>query len=356
MKTLHIIGGGITGCFLAYFLKDKYHIVIHEKDPHLGGLFHTFYNIENIPYQKGFNLLSTNQQWILNIISKSGLKLSRIHHNIATNPFIDFNNHSFPFSRKSINLLPWHWKENILSDLNKVNGSFSSNLKNTIINFYGENLYEIFYKNFIKKLTYLEAEDIDNTTWFKRYLTDVDNPSFYKEDCYFPVNNGWNTLFEYLTIGTDIIFDSDITNKNIRNNDIIVLTSSIDKFIDDNKLPYIGLTFDIDTTEYIPSHPDTIIYPNDVSFLTISQYGKLYNTINRNIIIKETTHLNRGEYAHPIITSDNISIYTSIVHNILHYYKHIYFCGPEATYKYMTMAEIIEEARNIAGEIKHREE
>lgn len=354
MKTLHIIGGGMTGCFLAYFLKDRYHVVIHEKDSQLGGLSRTFYNIENIPYQKGFNLLSTNQQWILNIISKAGLPLSRIHHNIATNPFLDFNNHQFPFSRKSIDFLPWHWKENICADLNKVNGSFSENLKDTIINFYGENIYEIFYKGFIKKLTHLDAENIDNTAWFKRYLTDLDSPTLYKEDCYFPVG-GWNKLFDYLTQGVDVVFNSEVTNKDIPENDIIVLTTPIDHFIGNNNLPYIGLTFDIDTTRYIPSHPDTIIYPNDVSFITISQYGKLYNTIDKNIIIKETTHLNSGEYAYPVITYDILHKYSLNVNYITRYYKSIYFCGPMATYKHMTMAEIIDEAHRVAGEIKHVE-
>jgi UDP-galactopyranose mutase len=354
MKTIHIIGGEVAGCFLAYFLKGKYHIVIHEKNPHLGGFFHTFYNIENIPYQKGFNLLSTNQPWILSIMSKAGLKLSRIYHNISINPFLDFSNHQFPFTRESINSLPWHWKENIISDLNKVNGSFSSNLKDTIINFYGENLYEIFYKNFIKKLTHLDAENIDNTAWFKRYLMDLDNPAFYKEDCYFPIG-GWNKLFDYLTQDVDIVFNDEITNKNISENDIIALTTSLNYFTENNNLPYVGLTFDIDTVKYLPSHPDTIIYPNDVSFLTISQYGKLYNTINENIIVKETTHLNKGEYTYPVITSDNLGIYASNVDNILHHYKHIYFCGSLATYKHMTMVETIEEAHKVSGEIKHLE-
>lgn len=354
MKNLHIIGGGMTGCFLAYFLKDKYNITIYEKGSQLGGLSRTFYNIENIPYQKGFNLLSTNQQWILNIISKSGLTLSRIHHNIATNPFIDFNNHQFPFTRKSIDYLPWHWKENISADLNKVSGSFASSLKDTVINFYGENLYEIFYKGFIKKLTHLDAENIDNTSWFKHYLMDLDNPTFYKEDCYFPVG-GWNKLFDYLTQGVDIVFNKEITNKDVPENDIVILTTPIDRFIGNNDLPYIGLTFDIDTVKYLPTHPDTVIYPNDVSFLTISQYGKLYNTIDKNIIIKETTHLNGGEYAYPVITYDILDKYTSLVNNIIRYYKHIYFCGPLATYKHMSMAEVIEEAHRVAGEIKHAE-
>jgi len=356
MKTVRIIGGGLTGCFLAYFLKDKYHIIIHEKGSQLGGLSRTFYNIENIPYQKSFDLLSTNQQWILNIMVKAGLTLSRIYHNIATNPFVDFNNHTFPFTRKSIDLLPWHWKENISADLVKVNGSFALTLKDTIINFYGENLYNIFYKNFVKKLTHLDAENIDCTAWFKRYLTDLDNPRFYKDDCYFPVNTGWNKLFDYLTNEVEILFNNEVTSKNISNNDIIILTTPVDLFSGDNNLSYIGLTFDIDTTEYLPSQPDTIIYPNDVSFLTLNQYGKLYNTMNgKNIIVKETTHLNSGDYIYPIITSNIMDIYASNVHYIRRYFKHIYFCGPLATYKHMTMAEIIEEAHNIAGEIKHKE-
>lgn len=359
MKTVHIVGGGISGCSLAYFLKDKYNVKLYEKNSHLGGLSKTYYSIENIPYQKGFHVLHTNQQWILNIITKLGINMQRVFYDVAINPLLDFKYYRFPFNEESVNFMPWHWKENALNDFNKINGASGLNLKEEIINFYGKTIYDIFYKNYIKKLTGFDADEIDETSWFRKYLHPINKVvSYYQEDCYFPIDFGWNDLFIKLADGVEI-YNAEVDASNFSDNDLIVVTTRPDEFINSESLPYIGFDFEIDSVSYDENKPDTIIYPNDVSFLSMTQYGKLFSPYKqveeKTIIVKEFSRFNSGEFAHPIPKKEFINQHSSILSKIREKFQHIYFCGPLATYSHMSMAESIDMAHKVAGEIKHNE-
>ena len=252
--------------------------------------------------------------------------------------------------------MPWHWREAALTDINKINGSSGKNLKELIINFYGSTIYNIFYKNYIKKLTGLEADNIDQTQWFKKNLHAIDKVvNFYTEDCYFPFDEGWNKLFYSLTEGVNVEYGMDMNYNNFNERDLIILTVRPDIFFNKKTIPYVGLEFDIDSVNYDVNKPDTIIYPNHVPFTSMTQYGKLFSPKKqieeKNMIVKEYMGVNIGEDAYPVPTSTNIASYNKIVDE----YKHIYYCGPLARYKHMSMAEAMENAQRVSAEIKHRE-
>lgn len=361
MKTVHIIGGGVSGCSLAYFLKEKFKVKLYEKSSVLGGLSRTFYSIENIPYQKGFHVLHTNKQWIINLVKQSGLNIQRVFYDVAMNPLIDFKYYRFPFNQESVNYMPWHWREAALQDFDKISGTSGKNLEEEVINFYGNTIYQIFFKQYIQKLTGYEARDIDEVSWFRRNLHHIDKKSipFYKEDCYFPINQGWNKLFDYLTKGENVTIEtnSTVSFKDFSEDDILVLTVRPDDFADTRRLEYIGFDFEIDSVKYDENKPDTIIFPNDVPFLSMTQYGKLFSprlhTEEKNIIVKEFTFINQNETAYPILKSENIKKHQELVKNLKSNYRHIYFVGPIATYKNLSMAESIDMAHKISAEIKH---
>jgi len=359
MKTIHIVGGGVTGCFLAFFLKDKFKVIIYEKGSQLGGLCRTFSSIEGIPYQNGFHVLSTNQQWILDLVAKSGITLHSVDYNVGFNPLLDLKYYDFPLNKDSIKTLPWHWKEAIEQEIVSAKGSFSSNLRDTVISFYGKTIYEIFYDNWIRKITGIDASEVDDVSWFKRYLFPIDKRvTFFPDKTYYPVNQGWNQLFSFLADGVEVVRET-ASSSLFNEEDIIILTTPPDRFFDLKSIPYIGFTFEIDSVAYDPQKPDTTIYPNNVHFLAITQCGKLFDSNKqvdgKNIIVKESTHLDDGELAYPVPTLENINSFQSNINFIKAKYKHIYFSGPLASYKHMTMAEAIESAHRTAAEIKHME-
>jgi protoporphyrinogen oxidase len=67
-----VVGGGITGLTLAYYLSEKNKVSIFEKEPYLGGLLSTF-AFENTRLEKTYHHLFANDDSALQLISELGL-------------------------------------------------------------------------------------------------------------------------------------------------------------------------------------------------------------------------------------------------------------------------------------------
>jgi len=347
-KRVNIIGGGLSGCFAAYFLKKDFNITLYEKKPVLGGLCRTEYSLENIPFQKGSHILSTNEKWILDIFNKA-IKMEPITYSVAINPLFDFNYYNFPFNKQAVDMMPWHWKETIKMDLSKINGENAINLKETTINFFGQTIYDIFYKELFKKIFGSDASNIFDTDWArKEYKTIEPIVNYFNHPTYFPINDGYNKLFEFLTDGTEINFNSSPSIKDIPKNEIIICASRPDYFFKGNELKYTKLSFDTDTTSYSTNKPDMIFYPNFVSFISMVQFGKFFPKYNKNIIVKD--YPNGEEEAYPIHDKTSINNLKKIILDN----PKAYLIGRIGSFQLFTMSECIKQTAQVCAEIKHR--
>lgn len=351
MKPIHIIGGGITGCSLAYMLKDTFDVFLYEKQPHLGGLIRTFYNLENIPYQKVSSILHTHHQWIVDLFNKSlSDGIQPVDYSVAINPLIDFQYYEFPFTMSAVNRMPWHWKESIKLDFETINGASSQYTKDLIINYYGKTVYDIFYKGYIEKL--FQTSDIDTSAWVRRFLRPIKNvESYYQEPTYFPVDNGYNTLFDTLTNNVTVFLNTPKTYQDFSQDDVIVLTTRPDTFFSLDPLEYVYASFDIDSVLYSESKPDTIIYPNYVPFFSMTQFGQYFNPskfMDKNIVVKMLLH-SGDEVVYPVPLKKN----QKRVQSIQSTYNNVYFAGWQANYTFLSIAESIQQASKVAGRIKH---
>ena len=79
MKKLIIIGSGISGLSSAYYLKNKFKIIILEKNNYIGGHTHTHYfKKENVNYDSGFIVFNNkNYPNFINLINKLGVKYQK---------------------------------------------------------------------------------------------------------------------------------------------------------------------------------------------------------------------------------------------------------------------------------------
>jgi UDP-galactopyranose mutase len=352
MKTIHIVGGGITGCSLAYALKSNFNIILYEKQPQLGGLLTTLYNLENIPYQKGPHIIHTDKQWIIDFLRRF-IHIQPVKYSVAISPLIDLQYYDFPFTKETLDRMPWHWKEAIKLDMEQVNGASAENIKNAIINFYGKTIYEIFYKEYFKKLFRTTPEEIDTTLWYRNFLRIFSNTSnYFNEATYFPIDEGYNSLFTQLVNGVDVKLKTEVTYKDFSSDDTIVLTTRPDLFFDEDELEYVTASFDIDSVLYSKNKPDTMIYPNYVPFTLMTQFGKFFTpekNHNKNIVVKEYPFYG-DEEVYPIPSTKNYKK----VKNIKNKYN-IYYCGWQVEYSFSQIAESIDKAFKKASEIKHKE-
>lgn len=350
-RKIHIIGGGITGCTLAFFLKKDFSITLYEKSPHLGGLLYTHKNIENIPYQIGQQILHTDTSWVYNLINKY-IPLSRVVYNVGINPLFDFRYYKYPFDLQSIANMPWHWKEAISSDLEKSNGDTAKNLKELIINFYGETIYNQFYESYIQKWFGIKAEKIDIVDWVRKIIRSASDISpYYSEPSYFPVNVGYNNVFSELTKDIEVHVNTRITYKDLPKNEIVIFTGDVDSLINSDTRLYVKGSFDIDSAIYKENSPDTMIYPNHTPFTSITQFGKFFPNYEKNIVLKEY-HDDGDICLYPRPTEKNRKEYTRIVNE----YNNIIFAGRFGSWKFLDIDDCMKQASQIAAQIKSRRE
>lgn len=342
MKTIHVVGGGITGCFLSYFLKDQFKVKLYESKSKLGGLCSTEYNMEGIPYQKGAHVLYTGDAWILDILNKA-VAFQEVEYSVAINPLFDLRYYNFPFDKYSLDIMPWHWKEAIRLDLQKAHGSTANNLEDLVTNYYGRTIYEIFYKNYFQKMFNKDGSEIQDTGWFQKFLKPIeDKVSYHPEKTYFPVGEGYNKIFSYLTEGVEVYLNQKVSRLDLPENETIICTGRVDYFLRQvEELPYIKFSFDVDSAQYAPTKPDTVIFPNHTPFMSITQFGKFFPKHTKNIIVKDFTD---GE--DEVIPPLGLKINTD---------GNLYFAGRQGSCQMLDMSDCIKQASQLAGQIKHKE-
>lgn len=346
MKKIHIIGGGITGCSLSYFLKDNFSISLYEKESVLGGLIHTHKTLENLLYQNIPSILHTNEKWICDLFSKA-IDLKPINFKVAINPLFDFQYYDFPLTEDSINRLPWHWSEAIKMELEHVNGETANNLKQLIINFYGETTYNILYKEYFKKIYNYNGDKLDVVNWFRKHLYPVhENRNYYNEKyVVFPINEGYNNLFSFLTNEAVVYLNEEKKYSDFDADDIIILTGRIDHFFDE-ELEYSNISFDIDSVYSIDENkPDRMYFPNHTPYYSITNYQKFFRD-EKSVIVKE---YNDEEYtAGPIPRRKNFELASKIKRK----YNNVYFAGRQGSYDFLDIDDCVKQATKIATDIK----
>ena len=347
-ETLHIVGGGLSGCAFTHFLKKDFNIILYEKSPELGGLLATRKNIENIPWQQVSGILHTNQDWIINLFRKY-VDLKPVNYEVAMNPLFDFRYYNYPFNKSTIDTMPWHWKEAILQDLETSNGEYSENMEKMIVNFYGDTVYKIFYKNYFERM--FGKENIDLTDWYRTYMRDVNtNFNHYTEKyIMYPTETGWNNVFKKFTEGVNIKFNTCVSISDFSPEDKIIVTTDVSKFSENKNINlYSYGSFDIDSTIYKKNSPDTIIYPNYTPYLSMTQLGRYFTKYEKNIIVK--MFIDDGDIPiYPIPTIKRKNKYNEIVKNN----PNIMFAGRSGSWSFMHIDDIIEQAQKMSAKIKH---
>lgn len=349
MNKIHIIGGGITGCTLSHFLSDHFEVHLYEKENHLGGLAATMYNLEGVPYQMGSHILHTNEAQIVNFL-KQFIDLEDIVYNVAIEPLFDLRYYDFPFTPSSLDSMPWHWREAIMMELEATSGDTAKNLRDLIVNFYGESAFHQFFESWIKKWFGKGAGSLDVVDWFRRYLRPIEYHGFYSETFQmFPKNIGWNPLFEKLTQNANVHLNTRVVEYDLRNEEgHLIITGDPSEFFGGERLEYTSMSFDVDSAQYAENKPDTIIYPNHVPFISITQFGKMFPKWgDKNTVVKDFP--NGDIICHPVPRRKNYKL----LERIKEEHPNATLAGRIGSYQFLDIADCIKQAMVIASKIKH---
>ena len=200
VRTIYILGGGITGLAVAYeLLKLGQKVEIIEKSSCLGGLAKTL-KWKGRPIDMGPHIYHTPDQDIQDywLTEFKDLFHEREHwaKNLKNNKFYDY-----PISREFINSLPEDMKEKINKDLANTNPDAQSRANN----YYeytralaGETLQELFFTQYPEKLWGISTKKLDANWAPKRVQITEERRAFYQGQWSAVGNEGSGTIISSL--------------------------------------------------------------------------------------------------------------------------------------------------------------
>lgn len=334
MKAI-IIGGGISGCTIAYLLRKKgYDITIIEKDDDVGGICRT-YSLNGIQYEFGPHILYTNDQEIRAFFEqfiKNREKKFFVHASIdgTLNNLCDF-----PVSVD--NVLKLDNPTKVINELYHLNldGPNLTNFEQYVQSRMGETLYDTFIKGYNIKQWGISPKDM-LPTWAKfrkLCLTYEDKGMFGNMWQGYP-ENGYGELFDQLAQGITVIqgvveeISIDRSNAEYAlvklstgelvkiSGDIFISTIPIDCISNRfEELPYRGIckVFALVEEDYVmPTYLTT--FPNNYSFTRIMEYKHETQQNVSGSILSAVFPFDAGEKNLPIEkwTNEFISVLTTI--------------------------------------------
>ncbi len=280
---IKILGGGLSGCAIAYLLKNKYpkyDITIIEKED-IGGLCRT-YSYEGISYELGPHILFTHREDLkkffeLFLVNKEKLFYQYISVDGTLN-----NLHHFPVTIDDVVDI----NKNAARELYKIELSKPdyTSLESFLLTQVGRTAYEYFFKNYNIKQWGIHPRKME-TNWAKQrgmYLRNEVSSVFGKRWQGHPgsYNKMFNEMIKDINIIQDEVISVDFNNQYIKTRenqyeyDFIFNTTSLDSLIlQKNILKYRGIYWVyvlLDTKFALPSY--LVSFPNNYNFTRIMEY------------------------------------------------------------------------------------
>lgn len=200
-----ILGGGLSGCTMAYLLRREGHdVTVIEKNPWIGGLCKTFTQGQN-KYEFGPHVLHSDKPHVTEIVGRLA-PLKETRFKVRSCPFNDIDR-LFDYPLSVSNILRLDNPEDIIWELYKLNPEKldNSNFESCVISMIGPTMYNIFIKNYNKKQwgvdpVQMSAKWVPKRIFFSR---DNDTPFHKMWSAYPPA--GYDGFFDTLIKGANVV-------------------------------------------------------------------------------------------------------------------------------------------------------
>lgn len=294
MNTL-VVGAGITGCTLAFLMKERGHnVFIKEKQSHIGGLCYTKNSPINLLFEpNGAHVFHTKWNHVKKFIKKFSKFNSYIHNKGI---IINGTLRHYPLSIQTIKEMPEGAK--ILKELAARPEKLDySNLENYLISKFGPTLYKLYVYNYTKKMWGIEPLRLASQ-WIENRieLREINSELFLNEWQGLPIN-GYTQMMEKMITGIPIEFNSDKFHDS--DYDSILFSGRLDELFEFKYgiLPYRSLGFDYKEDEpWENENYGTINIPQDPKYIRKANFKILY---------QQDTASSWVQYQEPISFDDN---------------------------------------------------
>jgi len=370
MKKAIVIGGGFTGCTMAYFLKNNgFDVVLYEASPFLGGGCRTFF-YRGHPYTFGPHhlIVKTEDEEAWNYFD-GFTKLRKIDHHVMTFP--DGEDKFFNYPPVMSDISEMTRGKQIIQELSTLppEKEGSTNLERYWRESVGDTLYSMFVDKYSKKMWDIKNnQELDQDITFSKKKDPVRKElAEYFEGAKviaYPYElTGYNAYFEKTTAEVDVRLNTPISNFDIPNKrvfvdgewesaDVIISTTTPDMLFDYQygELKYMGRDFMkiILPVERITPEPYYFMYyAGDEPYTRIVEYKLLtgYKSPESMIGIEIPSKKNKL-YPYPVKAEvDRAQRYFTDLPD------DVYSMGRLGAYKYKDMYEIYKDAQSIMKKI-----
>ena len=368
MKSALIIGGGFAGCAAAHQLAliGDWDVHLVEKASYLGGGVKThFYG--GHPFTYGPRHFLTQKEYLFDYLNKLVPMRRCQEHEFITYIEKDEQFYNFPMHRDDITRMPD--RDQINMELKSLEGAENAhNLEEYWINSVGKTLYEKFVNNYSKKMWMIDDnKKFDTFDWSPKGVALKEGPRAAWDTAIsaYPIAiNGYDNFFDISTTDINLHLDTeieeyDLPNKTVviegekRSFDLIVNTASPDDVMGHayGELNYVGREFIkiVLPVEFaFPENVYFVYYASNEPFTRLVEYKKFTQHKSESTFLGVEIPSNANKlYPYPI---------TREVARAERYFEAlpegVISMGCAGSYKYIDIDDIIDQAMDMARQIK----
>jgi len=354
-----IVGAGLAGCTLAERLANTSNrkVLLIEKRNHIGGNCYDKFNDDGILIQVyGPHIFHTKIQRVWEYLNRFTTFNSYIHRVIShVRENLDVY---FPINLDTMekvtgkSFTPESLKVYFEDKRLKLDENDIKNSRDVVLSQVGEEIYELFVRNYTKKQWGMYPEELDPQV-LRRIPVRYNRDTRYFDDPWQGIpTNGFSRIFENMLNHKNIhvLLQSDYKDviKDI-SYDKLIYTGPIDYFFEYKfgKLGYRTMNFKWETLDTERFQEASVVnYPNQFDYTRITEFKHFYMQIHLRTTICYEYATGEGDPYYPIPTESNRLIYEKY-RNEAASLKNIYFVGRLAEYKYLNMDQAVNNALEL---------
>lgn len=367
-----IVGAGFAGASCARLLTDKgYKCLIIEERPFVAGnCSNTIVNGVDV-HAFGAHIIHTNDREVWNFLNTNG-KIRKFYPEVKM--YSNKELYSFPPNISTLREI-YHvlWPSEAYRKLKEIQKDIVNinSIKDFCLANYGQEIYDLLYKDFIRNQFNIEPENIsiDNLE-FNNEISFVENHYLYSEKYQGIPEQGYTKYIETM-LGDDIDV---MLNKNFLSNkdkfmgyaNAIIYTGELDKFFNycmgalDWRSAFFDFQESSDNSENVMGMPIVLFNDSELKWYRVTEHKWL----NPNNVVYESSYLTYEYYrewkigeeaCYPIISEKSIHRYNNYLNKLNEQYPNVLLCGRRAKYNNWHIADVVRDALDLANEFPYKD-
>ncbi len=356
-----IVGAGWAGCVLAERLANGLgqKVLLVERSDHIGGSAFDFTNTRGIVVQKyGPHIFHTHAKEVWDYVSRFTDWNGYVHRVLAR---VGARAVYLPINLDTLERLydrPFTAAQaREFYAERRVPVERIENARDVVVSQIGQELYELFYENYTKKLWGLYPHELAPQVT-RRVPIRFDRDTRYFDDPYQGVpRDGFTRTFERMIASPRITLRLHTDYRSVATSERfgrLIYTGPIDEYFDHvlGHLPYRSLAFRFETLDVERFQDAGVVnYPGEQDYIRITEFKHLTLQKHPQTTICYEYGAAEGRPCYPVPTEANRRLYERYKARADEL-ERVHFVGRLAQYEYLNMDQVVERALAVCEEIR----